>query len=83
GASVRFQMMDANGKTVVDAPASILEASGNPTVAYEWAHGDTAKDGEYRGEFKITYFDGNIETFPNDSFIAIAIGADVPGLPGA
>lgn len=77
GATVRFKMENANSKTVIDAPASIVTASGDPTVAYEWQPGDTDIAGEYFAEFHVTYSDGNFETFPNDRFIQVHIGRDV------
>lgn len=77
GAAVRFQMENANRQTVIDAPAEVVEATGNPAVAYEWQPGDTDIAGEYQAEFRVEYIDGTIETFPNHGFIGVHIGRDV------
>lgn len=34
---------------------------------------DTAKTGYFNAEFKVTYPDGKIETFPNNGFIKIYV----------
>jgi len=35
----------------------------------------------YEAEFRVTYMDGTIETFPNLGFIEVFIIGDVQGLP--
>ena len=77
GASVKFQMRPRNGAMVLDVTASIVTATGTPTVEYSWQTGNTATAGVYEAEFRVTYADGKIETFPNVGFIAVRISEDV------
>ena len=80
GASVQFQMRVRKGATVVDAPAEIATAVGTPTVRYWWEPEDTAQAGRFEAEFRVTYNDGKVETFPNIGFIPVVIGEDVPDI---
>ena len=79
GAAVQFQMRVRGGATVIDEPATIDSAS-PPIVSYAWGAQDTATPGLYEAEFRVTYFDGAIETFPNDAFINVYINRDIPDL---
>ena len=77
GATVRFQMRARNGAVLMDAAALVVTATGTPTVEYSWQAGDTATAGLYEAEFRVTYADGKIETFPNDGFIPVRVNEDV------
>jgi len=46
-------------------------------VRYAWQTGDTDTPGTFQGEFEVTYSTGEIETFPNDGFLAIEIIDDI------
>jgi len=35
----------------------------------------------FQAEFRVTYMDGSVETFPNLGFIEVFVTEDVPGLP--
>ncbi len=74
GATAQFQMRLRGGATIIDAPCDILEGA---VVEYGWAAADTTDAGLYEGEFRITYADGAIETFPNNGFLTVRIGEDV------
>lgn len=78
GASVRFKMRRRNGPTVIDATAQIISDS-PPVVQYDWQDGDTDVADFYDAEFRVEYVDGTVETFPNNAFILVVIGRDVPG----
>jgi len=82
GASVRFQMRLRGGATVIDRPAEILTAFEPAVVAHIWALGETDTPGRFEAEFRVTYLDGAVETFPNLGFIEVFITEDVPELPG-
>jgi len=82
GASVRFQMRPRGGPTVIDRPADILTAFEPAVVTHLWAPGETDAPGRFEAEFRVTYTDGTVETFPNLGFIEVFITEDVPGLPG-
>jgi hypothetical protein len=79
GASVVFNMRQRDGgTTILDRAAATIE--GDPAegvVGYDWALADTATAGRFEAEFEVTYADGGVETFPNDSFIIVQIGPDI------
>ncbi len=77
GASVQFQMRPRRKTTSIDAAANVITAS-PPVVEYAWSPGETDLAGFYEAEFKVTYADGSIETFPNAGFIDVTINEDVP-----
>ena len=77
GATVRFQMRARNGAVLMDVAALVVPATGTPTVEYSWQAGDTATAGLYEAEFRVTYADGKIETFPNAGFIQVRVNQDV------
>jgi hypothetical protein len=80
GATVEFQVRarrSRGGATVIDAPAVVVTATGTPTVEYQWQTGETANAGVYEAEFRVTYADGRVETFPNDGFISVKVSEDV------
>ena len=77
GAQVRFQMRTREGALLIDQPATIVTPTGTPTVQYDWQTNDTANAGEFEAEFKVTYANSKVETFPDNGFIHIVIGEDV------
>lgn len=75
GASCVFNMATVNGQAVIAAePATILLPA---TLRYLWRPLDTAVNGMFRAEFRVTYADGRIETFPNNDFIMVNINMGV------
>ena len=46
-------------------------------VKYLWQTGDTDTRGLYRAEWEVTYSDGTVETFPNDSYIWVEVLGDL------
>jgi hypothetical protein len=76
GATVAFQMRARRGVILVDA-AAVIDTATPPILRYDWASGDTTRAGIYEGEFRVTYSDGSVETFPNRGFISININEDV------
>lgn len=76
-ATVRFHMKAVAGTTVkVDALANIVNATGG-IVQYNWTTNDTDTAGSYYAEFEVTYSDGTVETFPNNSNLSISIRAEL------
>lgn len=76
GATVVFSMRDrATGTVEISRqPATIVTATGTPTVAYEWQPGDTdLAPGVYEAEFDVTYADATSETFPAGGYINVLI----------
>jgi len=71
-------MRKHHGETVIDATALIETVFAPAVIAYAWTPSDTDLAGRYQAEFKVTYADGAIETFPNRGFITVIIPEDVP-----
>jgi hypothetical protein len=76
GSTVRFHMKSESGKLIVNGLAELTDDE-NGVVTYFWKQGDTNTEGVCLGEFQVTYEDGNIETFPNNSYIKIGIVAEL------
>ena len=76
GATASFQMRYRRGAIKVDASA-IIESSDPPVVRYNWSGSDTDTSGVFDAEFRVTYADGSIETFPNNGFIVVRVKEDV------
>ena len=83
GASARFQMRLRGDATVIDRPAEVETVFAPAVVAHLWQPGETDTPGRYEAEFRVTYMDGTIETFPNRGFIEVFVTEDVPGLSGS
>ena len=78
GAQIFFSMMDATGKVVIDrANAQIVDLVERLAV-YDWASGDTAVPGLYRGEFEVLFSNGDRLTYPNGDYIPIRIVKAIP-----
>lgn len=79
GASVVFNMKlrGSSTPTISREAAIIVTPTGSPTVKYEWQVGDTTESGNYIAEFEVTYQDNTVETFPNNSWIDVAIFPDI------
>ena len=77
GATVRFRMMHLDGTFFLNRPAVIDDAS-NGIVHYDWTTGNTDVPGAYRCQFHVTYAGGDIQRFPQDSYLEILIREAVP-----
>lgn len=79
GATVRFSMRPKDGGAIKvnRSAAVIVTPTGTPTVRYDWQAADTDTAGFFDAEFEVTYAGGAVETFPNDSFIRVAITGDI------
>ena len=76
-ASAVFHMKAVGASTLkVDASASVTDPE-NGAIQYDWASGDTDTPGTYYAEFKVTYTDGSVESFPNTENLLVTI---IPGL---
>jgi hypothetical protein len=72
GSSVNLHMQSLGGVIKINEAMSITDAD-NGVVQYDWLTGDTDTVGTYYVEFQVTYADGSIETFPNNSNIAVSV----------
>jgi hypothetical protein len=71
GASAEFIMQDDSGDIVIQDTATVYTASNS--VIYQWGAGETDIPGKYKAEFRLTYQDNRIETFPNVGQIDVYI----------
>jgi hypothetical protein len=77
GVEVKFIMRKVNKtSTKVNASATLADAA-NGVVKYEWQTEDTDTADTYLGEFKVTYTDGSVESFPSDHYLYIKIVEDL------
>lgn len=73
---VTFHMRNQAGTVVVDAAATVNDASAGD-VKYSWSAGDTDTAGVYDAEFEVTYANGDVETFPNYGYEKVRITDDL------
>lgn len=75
GATVVFHMADDSTLALkVDGGACTVSST---TVTYDWAAVDTDTVGKYRCEFKVTFADTTIRTFPNHGYFYVEVTEDV------
>ena len=77
GASVVFNMDDAQGAKILTRAAATIVSTSPPVVEYAWAAGDTTIPGLHNAEFEVTFPGGLPATYPNRGYIQIEIGADL------
>lgn len=71
--AVRFNMSTESGTSIVAGGVGTLVNAAKGIVAYPWQTGDTAIAGTHNAEFEIEYINGQIETFPNNSYIKVIV----------
>lgn len=77
GATVRFHMVQIDtGELKVDKAAQVVSVDGR-RVRYSWEPEDTDTEGQFHGEFEVTYSDGTVRSFPNPDNILIIISPDL------
>ena len=72
GATVVFRMNSVDGTVKVESNMTIVDAD-NGVVRYDWQSGDTDTNGTYLVEFRVTYVDGKVETFPNTERLSLIV----------
>lgn len=76
GATVKFLMRLGTASPKVNASATIIDAVSG-IVRYDWQAADTDTNGNFSGEFEVTFSGGSVETFPNDGYFSIVITDDI------
>jgi len=76
GASVRFIMAKTDGTVVVNANATIVDATAGK-VRYEWQQGDLSEEGRYNAEFEVTFPNGDVLTAPSQGYFIIEVQRDL------
>jgi hypothetical protein len=78
GATVKFNMRNSADNVVkVNAGSVTTVSSTSGRVKYSFTTADTDTSGNFEGEFQVTFVGGQVETFPNDSYIKVIITDDV------
>ena len=78
GATIKFSMrVKPAGAVKVSSQAASIVTAGTGRVKYAWVAANTDTADEYEGEFEVTFSNGGIQTFPNDSHISIVVTDDV------
>lgn len=71
GATVQFVMLKySNKKVVANREATIIDPL-TGSVCFAFEREETSELGLMQAEFKVTYMDGETETFPNSGYITI------------
>lgn len=76
-ATVKFNMADENGNVIIDKGTCGIVNASKGIVFYGWQTGDTANTGTYNAEFQVEYTNGQIETFPNSSYIKVVVKGEL------
>ena len=78
GASVVFHMRNTADDTTKISGASVtVLAASKGEVRYSWTTVNTNTAGNFEAEFQVTFSDGGVQTFPNDTYIDVIITEDV------
>jgi hypothetical protein len=77
GAAVKFLMRAGDGTVKVNANATVVTPTAPAVVRYTAAAGDVDTVGSYQAEWQVTYAGGQIQTFPNDSYINVLVARDI------
>jgi hypothetical protein len=72
GATVSFRMRRLDGTPFIDRLAVVDDAS-QGLVHYAWEAGDTNTAGAYRCDFRVEYAGGEIQRFPQGSYLEVVI----------
>ena len=72
GASVEFIMQAADGTNKVTANAVVNDGAAGD-VQYNWVVNDTDTLGYFEAQFRVTFADGRVETFPNSECMQVYI----------
>jgi hypothetical protein len=75
--SVKLLMKPIPSGTVISRSGAFVSPRTGGQVDFTFQAADTATAGDYNGEVEVTWSDGGIETFPNSTYLAITIMADL------
>lgn len=79
--SAKFIMgtINAQGVATVKVQGAMTFDADRTTgrVTYDWGVNDLNATGEYKAEVEITWANGDVQTFPSEGYLTIAVVADV------
>lgn len=75
--SVKINAAAQSGGDIFSSPLAFAAPRTTGVVVWTPASTDTDVKGTYNAEIEITWSDGGIQTFPNDSFFTVNIVGDV------
>ncbi len=70
---MRFRKVNEDGAVVFGRDLTVDADPTTGSVTYQWVSEDTEEEGEFEGEFVITYPDGSNLTVPNDGYFNFTI----------
>lgn len=73
---VKFQLSESAGASAVIDSVATIQNDTKGIVRYDWADGETDKTGLYYLEWRVTWSDGNIETYPKDGYSSVYFHRD-------
>lgn len=71
-ATVYFVMRDRHGTVKMVGDVTVITPA-DGEIEYSWQKGDTDADGFYDAEFMIVYANGDVQTVPSDSYLAVRV----------
>jgi BppU N-terminal domain len=75
--SVLFQMEASDGKLLVSSLGEVVDTE-KGILRYHFVEGDTYRLGTHKGEFRVTFSDGEVKSFPEDQgFLTIIINENI------
>lgn len=72
----KFILRGSDGITIFNKDAVVIDEE-NGIIQYIWDAEDTAEAGNFEGEFKLVFTDGNVLTVPNSEYIDVKIVDDI------
>lgn len=75
-AKVDFVMEAGPDENVIDAAATV-DIPEEGVVYYHWTTADTVESGLFRAEWRVTFPDNSVETFPNVGYLKVYIAPKV------
>lgn len=72
GATVVFNIAPIGGGSA-SSLSPVTSGGTTGTVSYEFGTADTDTAGTYKAEWEVTYGGGEVQTFPNGSYIVVRV----------
>lgn len=79
GATVAFYLENKMGQVLVNGSAANIVDAASGEVSYNFAEGDLLAFGEYQGEFRVTFSDGETKSFPENGHLLVKIFKSLGG----
>lgn len=80
GGSVELFLQKQRSESMIVNAGSVTvsdETAGAAVVEYQFSDSETANVGTHRGEWVVTYADGDVESFPKDGYFYVTFDAQL------